>query len=186
MSDFQQSLADILTDTPERLVLSKQVSRSQEYRKVVIEKKSDCYQIAKYTEKQVFHENCGADRLAQYLAQTMGAQFLQLNGWSAGKEHQLLMSKKGTVTYKKRSCQTPRSRKAQLPTIAEKTICCRKAVRSLRSLTWVCLQKRARSCTPCTTNSVRSTALSNSSTMQSGLWTSPAGTSLILAVESPI
>ena len=46
MSDFQQSLADILTDTPERLVLSKQVSRSQEYRKVVIEKKSDCYQIA--------------------------------------------------------------------------------------------------------------------------------------------
>ena len=65
MSDFQQSLADILTDTPERLVLSKQVSRSQEYRKVVIEKKSDCYQIAKYTEKQVFHENCGADRLAQ-------------------------------------------------------------------------------------------------------------------------
>ena len=39
MSDFQQSLADILTDTPERLVLSKQVSRSQEYRKVVIEKK---------------------------------------------------------------------------------------------------------------------------------------------------
>ena len=40
MSDFQQSLADILTDTPERLVLSKQVSRSQEYRKVVIEKRA--------------------------------------------------------------------------------------------------------------------------------------------------
>lgn len=94
MSDFQQSLADILTDTPERLVLSKQVSRSQEYRKVVIEKKSDCYQIAKYTEKQVFHENCDEDRLAEYLTQTMGTQFLQLNGWSEGKEHQILMSKK--------------------------------------------------------------------------------------------
>lgn len=32
----------------------------------------------------------------------MGTQFLQLNGWSEGKEHQLLMSKKGTVTYKKK------------------------------------------------------------------------------------
>ena len=132
MSDFQQSLADILTDTPERLVLSKQVSRSQEYRKVVIEKKSDCYQIAKYTEKQVFHENCGEDRLAEYLAQTMGTQFLQLNGWSEGKEHQILMSKKGTVTYKRRSCRTPRSRKPTLLTTAEKTICCRRAARSRR------------------------------------------------------
>ena len=165
MSDFQQSLADILTDTPERLVLSKQVSRSQEYRKVVIEKKSDCYQIAKYTEKQVFHENCGADRLAQYLAQTMGAQFLQLNGWSAGKEHQLLMSKKGTVTYKKRSCQTPRSRKPTLLTIEGKTICCRKEVRSRHLLTWACLPRREQSCTPCMTNSARSIAIWNSSRM---------------------
>ena len=90
MSDFQKSLAGILADTPERLVLSKQVSRSQEYRKVVIEKKSDCYQIAKYTEKQVFHENCDAGRLADYLKEAMGTQFLQLNGWSEGKEHQRL------------------------------------------------------------------------------------------------
>ena len=102
MSDFAQSLAAILSDVPERLVLSKQVSKTQEYRKVIIEKKNDCYQIAKYTEKQVFHENCNADRLADYLTQTMGTQFLQLNGWSEGKEHQILMSKKGAVTYKKK------------------------------------------------------------------------------------
>ena len=102
MPDLIQNLATILTDAPERLVLSKQVSKSQEYRKVIIEKKSDCYQIAKYTEKQVFHENCDADCLAGYLSQTMGTQFLQLNGWSDGKEHQILMSKKGTITYKKK------------------------------------------------------------------------------------
>ena len=102
MSNIAQALASILADAPERLVLSKQVHKAQEYRKVVIEKKSDCYQIAKYTEKQVFHENCDTDRLAEYLAQTMGTQFLQLNGWSEGKEHQILMSKKGTVTYKKK------------------------------------------------------------------------------------
>lgn len=102
MSNLAQSLASILSDAPTRLVLSKQVSKTQEYRKVVIEQKSDCYQIAKYTAKQVFHENCGRSRLEDYLAQTMGTQFLQLNGWSQGKEHMILMSKKGTLTYKKK------------------------------------------------------------------------------------
>lgn len=102
MSNLAQSLAAILSDAPTRLVLSKQVSKTQEYRKVVIEQKSGCYQIAKYTAKQVFHENCDRSRLENYLAQTMGTQFLQLNGWSLGTEHIILMSKKGTVKYKKK------------------------------------------------------------------------------------
>lgn len=102
MSNLAQGLAAILSDAPTRLVLSKQVSKTQEYRKVVIEQKSGCYQIAKYTAKQVFHENCGRSRLEDYLAQVMGTQFLQLNGWSQGKEHMILMSKKGTATYKKK------------------------------------------------------------------------------------
>lgn len=102
MSNLAQSLAAILSDAPTRLVLSKQVSKTQEYRKVVIEQKSGCYQIAKYTAKQVFHENCDRSRLEDYLAQVMGTQFLQLNGWSQGKEHMILMSKKGTATYKKK------------------------------------------------------------------------------------
>lgn len=102
MPNLTQSLAAILADAPDRLILSKQVTKTQEYRKVIIEKKNGCYQIAKYTEKQVFHENCDVERLSDYLTKTMGSEFLQLNGWSEGKEHQLLMSKKGTVTYKKK------------------------------------------------------------------------------------
>ncbi len=109
MSDLTQSLAAILDTAPQRLILSKQASKTQSYRKVTIEKieknkKTDggYYQIAQYTQKQVFHENCTPDELADYLRQTMGTQFLQLNAWSNGQEHQLLMSKKGTVTYKKK------------------------------------------------------------------------------------
>ena len=83
MSELSQALATILADTPQRLILSKQMSKTQEYRKVIIEKKSDGYQIAKYTEKQVFHENCDTARLTDYLSRTMGCEFLQLNGWSA-------------------------------------------------------------------------------------------------------
>ena len=72
MSDLTQSLAGILADAPDRLILSKQAAKTQEYRKVIIEKKNDCYQIARYTEKQVFHENCDAGRLADYLKEAMG------------------------------------------------------------------------------------------------------------------
>ena len=51
------------------------MSKTQEYRKVIIEKKNDCYQIARYTEKQVFHENCDAGRLADYLKEAMAHSF---------------------------------------------------------------------------------------------------------------
>ena len=69
MSDLTQSLAGILADAPDRLILSKQAAKTQEYRKVIIEKKNDCYQIARYTEKQVFHENCDAGRLADWMTE---------------------------------------------------------------------------------------------------------------------
>ncbi len=106
MSNLNESLDTILAASPQRLILSRQTSKTQTYRKVTIEKieksGSSYYQIAQYTQKQVFHENCTTVELADYLHQTMGAQFLQLNAWSDGQEHQILMSKKGTVTYKKK------------------------------------------------------------------------------------
>lgn len=102
MDKLQASLAAIVSDAPHRLILSKQADRAQTYRKAVVEQKSDYYQISKYTEKQVFHENCGSQALLQYLEGAMGEQFLQLNAWSDAREHQLLLSKKGTVTYRKK------------------------------------------------------------------------------------
>lgn len=112
MSDLKESLALILADAPVRLILSKPVQKTQDDRKVVkvvkvvieaiTEKNNHYFQISKYTQKQVFHENCDGEALLAYLLDTMGTQFLQLNGWSAGREHQILMSKKGTVTYKKK------------------------------------------------------------------------------------
>lgn len=40
MSDLTQSLAGILADAPDRLILSKQAAKTQEYRKVIIEKRT--------------------------------------------------------------------------------------------------------------------------------------------------
>lgn len=102
MADLKKSLDEIVSDLPQRLILSKQADKTQTYRKAVIEQKTDYYQIASYTEKQVFHENCDAQALLLYLSHAMGEQFLQLNAWSKTREHQLLLSKKGTVTYRRK------------------------------------------------------------------------------------
>lgn len=107
MADLHESINAILAAVPYRLVLSKPAAKTQEYRKTVIELKtkndnSSYYQLARYTQKQVFHENCDPAALSDILRQCMGCEYLQLNGWSDGCEHQLLLSKKGTVTYKKK------------------------------------------------------------------------------------
>ncbi|MDD6037656.1 MAG: SAM-dependent methyltransferase [bacterium] len=115
MSDLHTSLTAIMDAAPEKIVLSKPSSKDAAYRKVTVEKKQDYYQIARYTEKQVFHENVTATGLISYLEQVMGQSYLQLNAWAKSSEHQLLISKKGTVTYKKKLIIPEKSKQEASP-----------------------------------------------------------------------
>lgn len=82
------------------MIISKPQEKSNPYKKIVIERKKDYFQAAKYTEKQVFHDNIEPDTLKQYLLDTISDAYLQVNAWDVEKEHILLLSKKGKVTYK--------------------------------------------------------------------------------------
>jgi hypothetical protein len=42
-----------------KIIISKPMAKDCQYKKIVVEKKGDGYQAAKYTEKQVFHDNFG-------------------------------------------------------------------------------------------------------------------------------
>ena len=46
-----------------KIIISKPMAKDCQYKKIVVEKKGDGYQAAKYTEKQVFHDNFGAEDL---------------------------------------------------------------------------------------------------------------------------
>ena len=48
----------------------------------------------------MFHDNIEPNALEQYLLDTISDAYLQVNEWDAEKEHILLLSKKGKVTYK--------------------------------------------------------------------------------------
>lgn len=82
-----------------RLIISNPVSKQQEYKKITAEKKKTGYQISKYTEKQVFHENLSFSDTAEKCAALVHGAFKQVNGFSEEKEHILLISKKGECHY---------------------------------------------------------------------------------------
>lgn len=89
---MKETIQSIIQSLPYKIILSK--AKNCEYKKVQILKKEKSYQIEKYTQKQVFHENISKEELTDYLEQELGIHFFQLNAWDAQNEYQLLVSKK--------------------------------------------------------------------------------------------
>lgn len=100
MNTLEEYLEQVTGSHPVKLVISKPAARETEYKKIVIERKAEYYQVAKYTEKQVFHENISEEQLAGRCMELLQGQFMQLNAWASGKEFSILISKKGKVTFK--------------------------------------------------------------------------------------
>jgi len=98
----QEQIHDILQSLPYKLILSK--AKNCEYRKVQILKKEKNYQIEKYTQKQVFHENLDKEELEVYLLQELGTHFFRMNVWNAKVEYQMMISKKGKVHIIEKNC----------------------------------------------------------------------------------
>lgn len=101
MNDTKTLLEQILADHPYKLVISKPASKSEQYKKIQIEWKESYYQLACYTEKQVFHENRSPEELGERCITLLGEHFLQLYAWSTDWEYALLLTKKGHATLQK-------------------------------------------------------------------------------------
>ncbi len=99
MGELEEKIA-LLPDDLQKIILSKPKEKAQEYKKIVIERKKDYFQAARYTQKQVFHVNLQKEELADFLVEQLSGVFSQLNAWDAQKEYMLLLSKKGKVTFK--------------------------------------------------------------------------------------
>ncbi len=99
----------IIADSAHKIIISKPRTKSEDYKKIVIEQKQNNFQISKYTEKQVFHENVLPDELASRCAELTFGHYGQVNAWTSALEYILLISKKGDFTLKKnRLTSTPR------------------------------------------------------------------------------
>ena len=106
MSELRQYLETMLKAEPQKIIISNPFSKSEEYKKIIIENKGKSYQIAKYTDKQVFHENISLEDLLERCLVLAENRYKQINGMSATEEHIILISKKGKCNYKVKKTAT--------------------------------------------------------------------------------
>ena len=100
MDTLRGSLNKILSAGARRFILSKPVSKSELYIKCTLEQRTGFWQLTRYTQKQAFHENIPSEDLLQALETTIQDHYLQVNAFSSEREHCILLSKKGTCTYR--------------------------------------------------------------------------------------
>ena len=108
MSEIKTFTEKVFSTKIKKAVISKPADKQAQYKKITVELLPKYYQIAKYTEKQVFHENIAFDKICERCIEIMESGYLQLNAWADDREFQLMVSKKGKVSCKeKRTAATP-------------------------------------------------------------------------------
>ena len=100
MNELQQYLSIILETDFNKIIISNPASKSEEYQKLVIERRKDFCQISKYTQKQVFHENVKKEELADRCVELIAGHYRQVNAMTADAEHIILIAKNGKCNYK--------------------------------------------------------------------------------------
>ncbi len=106
MSEIHQYLELMLKSDIQKIIISNPLSKSEEYKKIVIDNKGQTYQIAKYTEKQVFHENISSEEILNRCIELTENHYKQVNGMSATEEYIILISKKGKCNYRVKKIAT--------------------------------------------------------------------------------
>lgn len=110
---IREALENIAGGFPNRVVISNPRSKSDtEYRRLVFEKKiiskTTCYQIEKYTEKQVFHENIGLDEWTDRVCAS-STYFKQINIFSDNEEREIKINRAGDCLINKRTHVTDKT-----------------------------------------------------------------------------
>ena len=86
-----------------RMIFSKPGQKA-EHKKIVITKNKTGYSSEAFTEKQAFRKTVEQNNILKYLC-TEAKNYLQINAWTKGFEHIILISKKGHISYKKKKTE---------------------------------------------------------------------------------
>lgn len=95
----EEALRKIADLSPVKIVLSNVADKEQRIQRVQIEKKEKHFQIAQYTDKQVFHKNVDEEELISFCIEELGVNFLQLNAWMLRGEASLKLTKKRKLLF---------------------------------------------------------------------------------------
>lgn len=101
MEDTIKIINEICKDNIIKVVISNKKNKEIKYNKIAFQLKEknnkEYYQIEKFTDKQVFHENIEIKDLSNKMLEYMKEDFKQLNAWSNNTAYDVKISKKGKV-----------------------------------------------------------------------------------------
>ena len=101
MEELKNKIKEIANDKILKIVISNKLNKDVKYNKINIELKEknnkEYYQIEKYTDKQVFHENIDLDMIETKLFEMTFESYKQVAAWSENVNYDLKISKKGKV-----------------------------------------------------------------------------------------
>ena len=100
MEDLKKAIKEIAAQEIIKIVISNKMNKEIEYNKINFALKEkgnkEYYQIEKFTDKQVFHENIEKDQLEDKMLEFIPS-YKQLSAWSSTNNFDLKISKKGKV-----------------------------------------------------------------------------------------
>ncbi|RDY26471.1 SAM-dependent methyltransferase [Romboutsia weinsteinii] len=101
MEDLRKAIDEITQQDIIKVVVSNKMNKDVEYNKITFvlkeNSKKQYYQIEKYTDKQVFHENIDMEMLSEKMFDLVGTSYKQVAAWSTTTTFDLKISKKGKV-----------------------------------------------------------------------------------------
>ena len=102
MSDILNCFNSIFENDIIKLVISQPIDKDSEYKKITVSRMPKFYQLAKFTQKQVFHENIAFEAIASRCAELCDG-FQQVFARSADKEIHVKISSKGKLSVKEKA-----------------------------------------------------------------------------------
>lgn len=101
MEELKIKIKEITNEKLLKVVISNKLNKDVKYNKINIELKEknnkEYYQIEKYTDKQVFHENIELEMIETKLFEMTFEKYKQVAAWSENTNYDLKISKKGKV-----------------------------------------------------------------------------------------
>ncbi|MBS5954053.1 MAG: SAM-dependent methyltransferase [Paraclostridium bifermentans] len=101
MEELKIKIKEITNEKLLKVVISNKLNKDVKYNKINIELKEknnkEYYQIEKYTDKQVFHENIELEMIETKLFEMTFESYKQVAAWSENTNYDLKISKKGKV-----------------------------------------------------------------------------------------
>lgn len=101
MEELKRVLDEVFNDEIIKIVISNKLNKEVKYNKIAVNlkeaNKGKFYQIEKFTDKQVFHENISIESINEKVYECLKGNYKQLSAWSDNYTYDMKISKKGKV-----------------------------------------------------------------------------------------